>query len=411
MQIPQKLVSACQNVVRLAVLVMLMATLVGGLPFASLTTPRAYAASLDELNRRKAELERQARQAEHDALQQKSVAERAAARIQQAEGQISSLQSSINETASSIANAEQQIVAKDKEAVELEATLKMLTDRLNALLQQMYIQRVSRRDAIVLFTNQPASDREREQAQLDSVHKAAAMLAAKTKETQIAVAAARSELARHKEELIGYQNQQAEQVRGLAVVQDQQAQLKENAESAEEALEAKARQARAEQNKVEQQISAELAAIIAARARAAAAAKKSGTAATLGAQSAGLRVKRGTLVGHEGSTGNSTGPHVHFEARRNNVAVNPLPYVQNGTLSWPLKSFVITQYFGETANSTMYGGASHMGMDIAAAYGAPVYAPADGTVILNKYYGGYGYAWAEELDSGLVVLLGHMTGK
>jgi murein DD-endopeptidase MepM/ murein hydrolase activator NlpD len=52
-----------------------------------------------------------------------------------------------------------------------------------------------------------------------------------------------------------------------------------------------------------------------------------------------------------------------------------------------------------------------MGVDLAGPYGEPVLAPADGTVILNKWYGGYGNAWAEQLDNGLVVLLGHMTGK
>lgn len=35
----------------------------------------------------------------------------------------------------------------------------------------------------------------------------------------------------------------------------------------------------------------------------------------------------GALVGHAGSTGNSTGPHLHFEIRENGSAVDPLPYL------------------------------------------------------------------------------------
>jgi murein DD-endopeptidase MepM/ murein hydrolase activator NlpD len=42
---------------------------------------------------------------------------------------------------------------------------------------------------------------------------------------------------------------------------------------------------------------------------------------------AGHRVKRGDSVGHAGSTGRSTGPHVHYEIRENDQSVDPLRYV------------------------------------------------------------------------------------
>ncbi len=41
----------------------------------------------------------------------------------------------------------------------------------------------------------------------------------------------------------------------------------------------------------------------------------------------GHRVRRGDWIGKTGSSGLSTGPHLHYEVRRNGIPVDPRPYL------------------------------------------------------------------------------------
>ena len=46
----------------------------------------------------------------------------------------------------------------------------------------------------------------------------------------------------------------------------------------------------------------------------------------------GDQVKRNQAVLKVGSTGYSTGPHAHFEVRKNGEVTNPMPYITNGVV-------------------------------------------------------------------------------
>ena len=48
---------------------------------------------------------------------------------------------------------------------------------------------------------------------------------------------------------------------------------------------------------------------------------------------AGQAVKRGDVIGKMGSSGRSTGPHVHFEVLKNGRPVDPRPYVDNAQVA------------------------------------------------------------------------------
>ena len=106
----------------------------------------------------------------------------------------------------------------------------------------------------------------------------------------------------------------------------------------------------------------------------------------------GTEVNKGDVIAVQGSTGNSTGDHVHFAVyvtcgNGSWCHTNPRPYVESGELSWPLSSFEISQEYGATEfaqSSGMYANGFHNGMDIYGPIGSAVRAPADGVAVYSQ---------------------------
>jgi len=64
---------------------------------------------------------------------------------------------------------------------------------------------------------------------------------------------------------------------------------------------------------------------------------------------AGQHVHKGDVIGYIGTTGRSTGPHLHYEVRISGVAVNPIPYMQADQFSHPAEDSLPGPAFGQIA--------------------------------------------------------------
>lgn len=130
------------------------------------------------------------------------------------------------------------------------------------------------------------------------------------------------------------------------------------------------------------------------------------------------RILRGQMLGQMGSTGYSTGPHVHFTVVVNGEYVNPRPYLESGQFGWPAPDSSwssVSQEFGCVAPSDWYltkcGGnrSFHTGLDIAGWYSEPIVAAGDGDIVFRGCRAGLGYVVIINHGNGVQTYYPHMT--
>lgn len=99
----------------------------------------------------------------------------------------------------------------------------------------------------------------------------------------------------------------------------------------------------------------------------------------------GAAVEKGDIIGLMGNTGCSTGPHLHFGYVKDGRSRDPLPYLKDKKLRWPVDDWQITQYYGDNYNFYMnnFGIPGHDAIDIISKTqwsGAPIKAAKSGTL-------------------------------
>ena len=133
-------------------------------------------------------------------------------------------------------------------------------------------------------------------------------------------------------------------------------------------------------------------------------------------------VYRGQQIGKVGSTGFSTGPHIHFQVYQNGSTTNP--YAGGGELvngyTWPVPNSegagYITQSYGCVAEPWYYsvqcnGGLNsfHSGLDIRGSAYDPIVAAADGQIIFRGCKAGLGYVVVIDHGGGWQTWYPHQT--
>lgn len=359
--------------------------------------------SINDLRAEKERLDQIAAQKRAAAKEEADAAAAAKQAIVKLDGQIAASQIQIAKTSQNITDTQNGIDALSGQITDREGSIAKKADNIELTLRRYFILQLSR-DHVgyvgIAFSQEGISQQIQEYQSYNALKgelqkQRDELLAEKTK-----LESDKNDLQGKKISLEGYKRQVEIQKQGLAQQQSTQVALKSNAEVAYAQLKKEEQQAISEEARIEAVITAKIQAQI--RSRKFSAGKE--------AAGQGTPVSQGNVIGHLGSTGFSTGPHVHFSVfTPEGATVNPRTRL-GSIYIWSVADYTISQEYGPAGwRNPVYS--FHNGIDLAGPAGQPVFAGADGKIILDEYYGGYGNAVVIEHNDGWLTLYGHMTGN
>lgn len=124
-------------------------------------------------------------------------------------------------------------------------------------------------------------------------------------------------------------------------------------------------------------------------------------------------IAAGDPIGGVGNSGLSSGPHLHFEVRKNGQVINPAPYIEVTPV--PMPPAWVSQGYG--VRNSLYVSGYHPGIDYAAPIGTQIRAARGGYLyrgcsndLLGTSTNPYGYVAIVEHSDGSIAIYAHMTG-